>query len=331
MGVFGLALLSTVATAQPAASTTAGRRTTDRGVVGLTFENDSFADTDHNYTSGVTLSWFSAPGGAPRKLSRTLRSTPLLSDEGETRLSLVVGHNMFTPDDIEATAFQREDRPYAAWLYGRMGIAVETGDRLDHLEVMAGVVGPAAQGEAVQGKVHEWSNSRPPNGWDNQLANEPGLGAIWRRTWRLPTGTASTGWGFEALPYVGGSLGNIYTNASAGAAVRGGRDLAADYGPQGVRPNLSGAGFFRPAHRVSGYAFAGVEGSAVARNLFLDGNTFQDGPGVDKNVLLGAAEAGVALYLFGVRLSYSHQLRSPEYLTQDGPDDYGSLTVSARL
>ena len=327
------ALLTAVLLASPASADETARASkyADRGTLGLTFENDSFADTDRHYTSGATLSWFSRAGAAPAGLARVLTSTPLLTAGGDARVSVRLGHNMFTPEAITTDRFLGDDRPYAGWFYGTAGLLTDTGGRLDHLELTVGMLGPSAMGEEVQTKVHVWSDSRLPEGWEHQLANEPGAALTWRRLWRLPPGTGSTGWGAEALPHVGGSVGNVYTNATAGVSLRLGRDLAADYGPQGVRPVMSGAGFFKPTRAVGGYAFAGVEGSAVARNIFLDGNTFQESHSVDKHNLLGAAEVGLTLTVLGTRLSYTHVLRTPEFRGQQGVDDWGSVSISASL
>ena len=65
----------------------------------------------------------------------------------------------------------------------------------------------------------------------------------------------------------------------------------------------------------------------MGRNLFLDGNTFAEGPSVPKRWAVGTAEAGLVLVFGPVWLAYSHVLLSPEYRGQEGPDDYGSAVM----
>ena len=49
---------------------------------------------------------------------------------------------------------QENDRPWAAWLYGSIGLATLTDNHLDELEFTAGVVGPQALGEQTQKLIH---------------------------------------------------------------------------------------------------------------------------------------------------------------------------------
>ncbi|MBK8542978.1 MAG: DUF2219 family protein [Caulobacteraceae bacterium] len=51
-------------------------------------------------------------------------------------------------------------------------------------------------------------------------------------------------------------------------------------------PSLAGAGYFTPRDNFSWYVFAGIEGRAVAHNIFLDGSLFRDDdPSVSSNTV----------------------------------------------
>ena len=94
------------------------------------------------------------------------------------------------------------------------------------------------------------------------------------------------------------SLGNIFTYAAAGAMVRFGQRLRADWGQPRIQPALSGSDFVNHGALHDGpawYVFAGTEGRAVARNIFLDGNTWEDGPSVDKKPFVADLTAGAAV------------------------------------
>ena len=60
--------------------------------------------------------------------------------------------------------------------------------------------------------------------------------------------------------------------------IRLGRNLRVDYGPPHVDLN-TGSDYIDPDRADVGgvgfYAFAGAEGRAIARNIFLDGNSFK--------------------------------------------------------
>ncbi len=86
-----------------------------------------------------------------------------------------------------------------------------------------------------------------------------------------------------------------------------------------------------PVREFSWYAFAGASGRAVARNIFLDGNTFVDSPSVEKNPFVADFQIGVAGIYRGVRITLSEIFRTPEFKEQRGSDRFGSLTLSARF
>ena len=121
------------------------------------------------------------------------------------------------------------------------------------------------------------------------------------------------------------------TDASVGATFRLGYDLPADYGPPRIRPSLPGSDFFIPAETAGGYLFATVGERAVGRNIFLDGNSFSDGPSVDKKTLVSSLQVGVAATYADTRISYTQVFMSKEYKTQEDGSKFGVLTVSYRF
>ncbi len=293
------------------------------GSLSLLFENDSFADSDHHYTSGLELLWTSSD--PPSGLASLGRRLPLTHADGEVRAFLGLGQSLFTPHDIEAESPPTDERPYAGWLYLQAGLLVQNAQRQDRWDLALGVVGPAALGEQMQAWVHDWSDSRPPAGWEHQLSNEPGAILSYRRGWDLRSPSA-VGWGFQLLPFFGGSLGNVHSTATGGLSLCAGRNL--DAPPPRVRPAQAGSSLLQP-QGLGIQVMVGLEGQLVARNIFLDGNSFRDGPAVEKRWTVGEAQAGLALLLANIRLSYVHLLRSAEYRAQQGPDDLGSLVIAA--
>ena len=307
------------------------------GAVSLISENDLFGGTDRNYTNGLQLSLVSGP--CEKLLGTEFLSQHLLParfDEGRAwRAGLAVGQMMFTPADISLVDPDPLDRPYAAWLYGSFSLISHTdgADRriaaLDTAKLDVGWVGPGAAGDFVQRNWHELINGADPMGWDNQIRDEPGLNVALETARRSPV--AEWGWlDADAEARVGGALGNVATNASAGAAVRLGYNLGNDYGPPRIRPALGGATFFDNQGPWSWYLFAGVEGRAVARDIFLDGNTFRSSPSVDKEPLLFDAQGGAVLRLGNAQVSFTYVHRSESFKGQLGPDRFGAITLSVR-
>ena len=202
------------------------------------------------------------------------------------------------------------------------------------MEFTFGVVGPEALGEQAQKLIHTHLTDSPtPRGWRNQLDFEPGIilsaGRRWPRFYYEEMG----GFRFSAEPNVNVSLGNIYTYAGGGLSV----SISPDDGalrdkPPRVRPAMPGSGFFETPENGFGWVvFAGVDGRAVARDIFLDGNTFEDSHSVDKKHFVADASAGIAFTLDRYRLSYSINARSKEFDGQQDPAVFGSVTLGLRF
>ncbi len=310
------------------------------GGFGFTFENDVFRNTDRGYTNGVRLSYITAEEDIPHFLAPLTdifiapisENIPFFPRDGKRRLSYTIGQSMFTPDDITVRSLVPQDRPYAGWLYGSVGITSDNGKHLDFLELTLGVVGSYSLAEQTQTFVHRHITDSPrPEGWDNQLRNEPGIILTYEHKWRNLYEIKDSGWGVDFTPHAGAALGNVSIYAVTGVTARFGYDLPSDYGPPRVRPNISGSDFFIPTKHVAWYLFAGAEGRAVARNIFLDGNTVANSHSVDKKPFIGDFQWGAAVSYKHLRLAYTNVYRTKEYKTQDKGDKFGTLTLSVRF
>jgi len=309
------------------------------GTYMLQIENDRLADTDRHYTHGTRLAWVSdkaddGPGWVKDILERLYPLATLRFG----RAGLALGQNIYTPEDTGARHLVTNDRPYAGWLYAGLSAHAETThsvgglelETLDSVELDIGVVGPAALGAEVQNNFHDLIDVSRSKGWAHQLENEPGLMLVFDRRWR-PDPVRVGGLEADILPGFGGSLGNVMTFGRVGGILRLGQDLAVDYGPPLIRPSLSGHGAVDPVAGFAWYLFAGAEGRAVLRNIFLDGNTVADSHHVDKKTLVAEFQLGAAIVVKGVRLAATHVFRTPEFDGQRRADRYTAVSVSARF
>lgn len=298
-------------------------------------ENDSVGNgTDRYYTNGIKIG-----GGvnADRLIERLLQ-TPArsalerISDHlGEVHVGLFLGQNLYTPRHITISQPQPFDRPWAAWLYVG-GVAQSVlGNRLQTVELDVGMVGPAALGKPVQTEWHKWVDADRPQGWGNQLHNEPGLLLAYLEKWRYGPTT-----GVQAVPHFGATVGNVMTLVRGGGIVRVGQNMSG-FGPDTIEPGgamlqrtrLTDAQSQNGKHEW--YLFAGFDTRAVAQNIFLDGNTFRDSASVDKRVFVHDVKVGFSLRIAPVRVSLTHVLRSPEFTTplgDSGSQRFQSLNIS---
>ena len=132
-------------------------------------------------------------------------------------------------------------------------------------------------------------------------------------------------------PNYGVAVGNVYDYADVGVMGRFGFNLPKDYGPMRIQPSLPGSDYFEPTAGFGAYIFAGADGRAIARNLFLDGNSFETSRSVSKKNLVGDLVLGAAVTFDAFRLAFTHDIRTREYRTQPKADQFGSVNLTVRF
>ena len=307
-------------------------REDDEGTFTFVWENDVLGGTDRNYTNGLRLSWLSGTHAADG-MSEFLATHVLRADgDAFVRRGFALGQSIFTPNDIEAEDPLPNQHPYAGWLYGEYSLLIQRLDVVDRLTFQAGVVGSSSGAEWVQNEVHSIIDSAEARGWDNQIKDEAGVVIAYDRQLRALAELGDSGFGMDLTPNMGLTLGNVHTNARLGLTVRLGQDLRNDFGPPRIRPSLAGAGYFTPEDSVSWYVFAGVEGRAVAHNIFLDGSLFRDGdPSVSSKTFVADAQGGLVVQFGGLQVALTYVERTEEFDEQLTRQRFGALSIGGKF
>ncbi len=290
-------------------------------ILSIKWENDAVDGTDKHYTQGARLDYLSADDRLPNWLKSFSSALPAFGYELQaTKYGLGVGQEIYTPEDLVNPGIVLNDRPYAGWLFGEallqrrgqgsLGSYVRETLRLD-----LGVVGPESQAEATQ---KEWHN-RTPRGWEHQLRTEIAFDLNYRRDYLFPFRTADNRWGIDLIPHIGGSGGTVATYANFGTTIRLGCNMPNEFA-SGASPEKWG-----------GYFFAGVDGRAILRNIFLDGNTFVTSHHVKKEPLVGDFIAGMTIVLKAVEVTVSHTIRSREFKSESSTDSFASVTLLVKF
>ncbi|NQV59394.1 MAG: lipid A deacylase LpxR family protein, partial [Alphaproteobacteria bacterium] len=315
------------------------------GTFTFQLENDLFYGADRHYTNGLRLSWVSpSPADTRQELNLIRERLQLigLNNNKDTRLGLALAQEMYTPADRHRSDLIPGDRPYAGWLYGAVSLHSKTvferkphgfEAMLNSVELDLGIVGQHAYAKETQDYIHDIRLFERFDGWHNQLRDEPGILLMYERKFRTGSHDAfPADLQMDAVPYVGGSIGNVLTHVNAGGAVRYGYNIPKDFGPPNLIKDMRtlDAGPLKN-DGWSLYGFAGAEGRFVARNIFLDGNTWRDSHRVDKEPWVADLSLGLAYEWGRFKIAYTEVLRTREFKGQDDNAHFGSFSLSWRL
>lgn len=310
------AMILVVAAAWPA--TAAGAEAT------LTLDNDFFAGFDRHYTNGFQLAVLANTASLPRPV---LALQPF-GAAVDSQYTFAVGQRIYTPADTTTDFADPQDRPYAGWLYALVEFRTRRVHVLDHFMVSVGVVGPASLGRQAQNAIHRVLGEEDSRGWNAQLRNEPGLLLAYERAWPAIASASIDRLEVDFTPRVGATAGNVFTYASAGAIARLGRNLPDDFPASHISLGPARDGYRGSAAKRGWYVWIGTDARLVARNIFLDGNTFRDSPSVERKRFVWDLQLGVAATWGPQRLGFSIVRRSEEFATQQKSDKFGQLTYS---
>jgi len=300
--------------------------------VSIRADNDAFnfwrpitQRPDKEYTNGdlVTLEVSSAPWWG-RRFARRARPCAGTERPGERCLmtAFSLAQDMYTPApnrEPGRVADWRDDRPYAAWLYATAAARVVSERSLRTVALSLGVTGPPALGELAQRTAHALTGvySRAPVGWNTQIGFEPGVVVAVRQSHRVAARTPSGRAIIDLVPHAGASLGNVLTEAEAGAQSRIGVNLSSPWWTSEWRSRAP----------VELYLLAGARGEAVARNITLDGNTLGADRRVERVPLVGEYTVGVGGRYRGFVAEWRAVTRGREYAT--GPTAHAYSTLFA--
>jgi hypothetical protein len=262
---------------------------------------------DDNYTHGVRFGWdiTSVPGFARKTMCGRLRACGL---------SLEIGQQIYTPTVDNPFPLPGE-RPYAGWLYGSARVRSGTAKSLRSFGLTIGTTGPPSLAEDAQVKFHKRFGFRRPLGWEYQLGTERAFALSGAQSWRVASPATSF---LDFIPTVSGNLGTVRTSIVTAGRLR--------VGPQLTHPWLS-----ERQRTATLSAFVGGHVEAVARDLFLNGNTFKESVRVDGRSIRTETSAGVTATVGRLGVEYEVIRQGREYRHGPKSHAYGSVSFRWRL
>jgi hypothetical protein len=284
--------------------------------ISIISENDLFfGGTDGHYTSGHGIQYSDA--------SPTPEWTRFYLDEG-TRRYFNLAHTLYTPRVIGSEKKYPKDRPWAGHVYGGIGSIIHTEDITVSKELTAGIIGPIAQGEDLQVYFHEITGTLLPEGWKHQLTNEPTVSLFWQKERH-----------FMLTPNLyahhrhSWSIGTPFTYIGTGITIeiRSSQALK-QQGALRIHTARHGQTHYTvPRHKFFWVTFVSLDGRLMGVNTFLDGNTFQDSPSVQKQNLVADLGYGFSVGQNDIRFTWEIVHRTKEFTTQKSANTFSSLSA----
>jgi len=295
------------------------------------FENDIFrTGTDSQYSSGEKF------GLIYQLQNQDYFFYDLLflgDDKVDSYINFSIVNQIFTPADLTQTQLIEDDRSYAGWTFFETGIHKSSKNTLQSLYIQIGTIGPRSRSEQIQTRIHEMTDSELPMGWDNQLEDEFGFNLRYIYKLRYAT-DFNSGMQAAIIPYTEAELGNVSIQGTVGFASRIGWNIQKDFGMTTINTGgENGIPIYGEANSTtkSNWSFSfnfNGSGSAVGRNIFLDGNTLVDSHSVERNYLIANLGLGISARYKQFALDYIYQKGTKQYESEDSIHGVGSVVAS---
>jgi lipid A 3-O-deacylase len=251
---------------------------------------------DGEYTSGVHIAY---EGGAAPVWARLFWAsrTACIRNTRQCQTSRAeLGQDIYTPLLSSDTAQPNpSSRPSAGWLYLSQTARALSENRSDDVTLTLGVTGPPSLARLTQRLVHSAAPEfNRPTDWSRQIGFEPGAMLRYQQQHRLAAGRV-----FDIVPRIVATAGNVDVSAETGVRARLGWHLRHPWLPEKTATEIAIVG--------------GGSARAIARDLFLDGNTFHPRARVGHLPYVRSGEAGVQIRHNNFTLAYRTVTTSRAY------------------
>ena len=289
-------------------------------VLQLGTDNDIIFKSDGDYTGGLFFGYSSTPTTkdiATGLASRLNMAGAFYSWSSQLQIKA------WTPSEIKLQAPQPNERPYAGTLTADLGGNLYNSSKSLHLGIKAGVIGPSSKAESFQKKIHKWTGSSYPEGWDYQVKNHA-IVDVSAEYDHLLMRTASN---HELSGYGRLVAGNFQPEIAAGVSWRWGDHLKEQFNSASLRPWQQKPGISH-GKQSFWYLFGSVEARYRFRDLTITGDTRQPVHPVTLQKPQGTAAFGIVGGYGSVGMSFSVMADSRSFKEdKDKLHSMGMLTL----
>lgn len=288
-------------------------------------ENDAYAHPyiDRHYTAGTSIIYTSREydllnaennDKTPPKVMNFMKYISLFPKDIVTSWTFGINSEIYTPDDKDVSKISTE-HPYAGILYLSSGIMHRRHNTLERIKIDIGLTGPYSFAEDFQNGIHSTvntSNNTIFDGWNTQIKGEFVFNLHYEMIYRLRM-LETKYFSIHALPAVHVALGNGSTYLDLSSRIKFGYNLDTDFGTSKV--NYGSSSWEIYSDKFTFYGFIGAGLRVVGRNIYIQGNTWED----HRHNLIPFVyygEAGIALAYKHIKLSYTFTYKSEEFKEQ---------------
>lgn len=298
----------------------------------LLSDNDAYFNTysDKYYTAAHRIEYISPEWDFHNEDNKSkaswLGKISVYPKNNITSYFVSISQEIYTPDD-KSINVSPDDYPYAGSLYFSIGVNQRRDTSFERIWVDIGVVGKYSFAENVQNGIHSSVNAEHNSTlpWSNQVGDEFIFNLHYSWTGKLRifnTNIISC----HLLPSAAISLGNANTFLDLNMRLKIGHNLDASFGIPKMNFGQDFNGVISDGFSI--YLWGGMGYRFTARNIYIQGNTWEDPFRHNIDPFVHYFEGGLAIAYKGFELAYSITYKSKEYYNQPSDHTFGSIMIS---
>lgn len=297
------------------------------GTFTFSLDNDGVFGVDQDYTNGLFLSYYSNEFAPHYLMTPIANSFGTFQGSAGHRWGFTLGQTIYTPENIDATEPEVDERPYAGVLFGQFDFANISSHRVDKYGLFIGATGPGSLADIAQDFIHGITNSTEPEGWEYQVKDKMLYNFDFETHNALIRSRSFAGLEHEIKNVSRVMIGNYRSEVATGMMWRWGSGLDGSVGASRMTIENS----FNPGLMMQGshgaHIFAGVEGRYRFNDITIDGPVPDEVYPTNVENWQATATVGAVWYgkSFGAALSAA--AKTPDYKEDDG-DVYGVGNVT---
>lgn len=255
-----------------------------------------------------------------------LHKISLHPENNVTSFNISINQEIYTPEN-KSVNIPENDYLYGGSLYLTFGVNQRRDTSLERLQLQLGVVGKYSFAEDVQNGIHNSVNKEhnSPLPWINQVGDEVLINFLYSYTARLRLINSNI-ISMYLLPTAMVSLGNGATYLDVNTRLQIGYNLDTSFGVHKITYGMDSIGVTSDDFMI--YLYGGVGSRLMARNIFVQGNTFQEPYRHKIYPFVLYLEAGFSIGYNGVELSYGITHKTREYKFQPKEHTYATIYIN---